>query len=85
MARFYTRKITEYRLVCEAMWDDDGSGCSGNAPISATGHSETEAIELANQCGWEIVTDHNQNRIWACPAHVRGRENAEAAKDQSQY
>lgn len=76
MAKFETREITEYRLQCQATWDDDGSGCC----CGPAGHSETEAIEFAQRDGWLKI----QGR-WACPAHVRGRENAEAAEDQSQH
>ena len=78
MAKFDTRQITEYRLRCEAMWQDDGSGCSGSGP---SGYSESEARKLAEEDGWQLI----EGTGWACPAHARARENAEAAEDQSQY
>lgn len=66
MAKFETRTITEYRLVCQAMWRDDGYGCSGSGPA---GYSELEAKELAEEDGWKLIEGR-----WACPAHVRAKE-----------
>lgn len=67
MAKFETREITKYELVCQAMWPDDGYGCSGTGPA---GFSELEAREFAEEDGWKLI----EGTGWACPAHVRAKE-----------
>ena len=79
MEEFLTRQIKVYKIRCKATWDDDGSGCYGTGPI---GYDHNEACKNAVLEGWQIIQQEN---CWACPAHVRGKENAEAAEDQSQH
>lgn len=68
MADFKVRKVMTYQLRCGAMWDDDGSGCSGTGP---RGFSEIEACDLAAEDGWRIIKSED---CWACPVHVQAKE-----------
>jgi|GEM_PF-6068139 len=65
-------KIIRYRLQCEATWEDDGYGCSGNGPA---GDNKAEAKELAQENGWEYIEGY-----WVCPSHANAKHNERLAK-----
>ena len=72
MAEFETTTVARYRLRCRATWDADEYGCSG---CGRPGFTQSEAVSLAAQDGWETV-----DGCWACPSHVNARDNEELAK-----